>query len=125
MSNLLKQAAALIKTGNELMGSIWQNCETEVAATQTVCACATNLREHGEAISWLSTNALRGRQVCGTDNASGIARLVDGGYVVREVYTGNLTPPAKTAQKGGKPEVLRCTDKLLHYVIGAVGAKRR
>ncbi len=82
MSELLLKAAKLIKTGNELMGSKWQNCEAEVIATQTVCACANNFTDHGEAISWQGKGTLAGRAVCGTDNAHGLGLLIKDGMLV-------------------------------------------
>lgn len=122
MNDLLEKAASVFKSGNELMGSQWQNCEAEVIATQTIKACALNLKNHGEALSWLGNSARTGRQNCGTRNGQGLARLVREGFIVEETYEGSLKPsnPEEIHQVDGKYTVLRCTEKLLKYVIGFV-----
>lgn len=117
ISKLAKVAAAL-KDPYALMGSKWRNCEAEVIAWQTIKACAANEAEHGEAISWLGRGCLSGRQLDGTNNARGLAKLVEDGALVREVYEGTLPAPESTAQEDGRPLVLRVTPELLNYVIG-------
>lgn len=114
-TTLLKKVAAKIKTGYELMGSKWQNSEAEVIAMQTINACKNNLKDHGDAFSWLGGNATRGRAQCGTDNARGLGKLIADGSLVQEDYTGPLTPPDGTATHNGKPQILRVTDALLAY----------
>ena len=123
MSELLRNAADLIKTDGALMGSRWRNCEAEVIAAQTIAACARNFKDHGEAISWLGKGALLGRQQCGTNNAHGLNLLLQDGMIVMEVFTGTLQPskPDDIAMKDGKYLVLRCTEKLLLYVISYLG----
>lgn len=125
MNELLQNAASLIKTGNELMGSKWQNCEAEVIAMQTICACARNLKDHGEAISWQGNGTLVGRQQCGTNNANGLNLLLRDGMIISEEFIGTLEPsePDKIATKDGKYLVLRCTEKLLNYFIEFVGSR--
>lgn len=120
MSDLLLKAAGLIKTGNELMGSRWQNCEAEVIATQTICACAKNFKDYGEAISWQGKGTLAGRAMSGTNNAHVLGLLLKDGMIVSEKFTGDLKPskPDTIAMEDGKYLVLRCTEKLLHYAIG-------
>lgn len=120
MNELLLQVAGKITTGRELMGSRWQNCEAEVIALQTISACALNLKDHGEALSWLDKNCTNGRQMDGTNNSSGLQLLLDDRCLVMEAYTGPLKPPAGIAQKAGRPLVLRCTDRLLHYAASEI-----
>lgn len=114
-TELLVKVAAKIKTGYELMGSKWQNCECEVLAMQTIAACAFNFKTHGDAFSWLNSNATRGRAMCGGNNAQGLDRLIREGQFVRESYEGELSPPKGIARADGKPEILRATDALLEY----------
>ena len=123
MNELLQKVADLIKTSGALMGSRWRNCEAEVIAAQTIAACARNLKDHGEAISWLGKSALSGRQQCGTNNARGLDLLRNDGMIVLEVYTGTFQPskPGDIAMKDGGYLVLRCTEKLLLYVIDFLG----
>lgn len=124
-NELLKKAAKLFKTGRELMGSKWENCEAEVIAMQTICACANNLKIHGEAISWQGEGTLTGRARCGTDNAHGLGLLLKDDMIISEEFTGTLKPSKRAgiAMENGNYLVLRCTEKLLHYVIGFVGGK--
>jgi len=114
---MLQKVAKKIRTGRELMGSVWQNAECEAIATQTISACAKNEAEHNDAFSWLHSNATAGRASCGTNNAKGLARLIDEGYLTKETYEGTLTPPNpdEIAMKGKKFLILRVTDKLLQY----------
>lgn len=121
--SVLQRIAAKVKTGYEFMGSKWGNCEAEVIALQTLTACAVNEREHGEALSWLGQGCLRGRDMAGTDNAGGLARVLKDGSLVKERYTGNLTPPLGTATEGGKPLVLRCSDSFLLYAASLLKVK--
>ena len=111
----LYSVAGRIKTGRELMGSKWQNCEAETIAVQTISACALNGRNHGEELSWCGQSVFFGRQLCGTNNSRGLHILLDDGSLVLEEYTGALTPPDGTATQNGRPLVLRVTESLLAY----------
>lgn len=123
MQKLLLATAEKIKTGWELCGSKWRNTEAEVIALQTITACALNLKNHGEAFSWLGWSCTRGRGPCGTDNARGLGLLEADGSVVVESYTGPLQAPNTTAIRDGKPQVLRVTDKLIMYAASKINAK--
>lgn len=114
-TELLGKVAAKITTGYELMGSKWQNCECETIAMQTISACATNFKNHGDAFSWLGRGALRGRAPCGINNAQGLGRLLQDGSLTQESYEGPLSPPDTTAAENGLPQILRVTDALLEY----------
>jgi hypothetical protein len=104
------------------MGSKWQNCEAEVIAVQTISACALNLKNHDEAISWQGRGTLSGRQMCGTNNLHGLNLLLNDGMIVSEKYTGPLKPgePETIATEGEQYLVLRCTEKLLQYALGHI-----
>lgn len=117
---LLLKLAAKIKTGWELCGSKWKNCEAETIALQTISACAMNLRNHNEALSWQGTGTLlRGND--GTNNPKGVASLVDDGSLILEEYTGELTSPDQTVRaESGKPMVFRVTRVLLHYAASMI-----
>ena len=123
MKHLEKISTWLKENHRQLMGSKWNNCEAEVIASQTVHACANNFKEHGEALSWLGRGCLRERAVCGTDNKSGLQRLLDDGSLVLEAYTGSLQPAEDTATFGGKPQVLRVTPNLLEYIAAHYNLK--
>lgn len=112
----LKKVAAAIKTGHEMMGSKWQNCEAEVIALQTVSACALNLKNKDDAFSWLAGSCTTGRQQCGTNNARGLQMLLDDGSLIQESYTGKHKAPSETATHDGKPQILRVSQHLLKYV---------
>jgi hypothetical protein len=114
-TQLLRKIAAKIKTGSELMGSRWQNCEAEVIALQTISACALNLKQHGDAFSWLAESCTRGRNQAGTNNSRGLQLLTDDQCLLVEPYAGPAKAPKGTATRDGKPLVLRCTPRLLHY----------
>lgn len=125
-NQLLAEVAPLIKTGWEFCDSKWQNAECEAIAIQTISACHHNLKEHGDAFSWLGTNATRGRAACGTDNKAGLSRLINDGSLIQEPYTGPLAPPSDTAtDEKGNPLVLRCTESLLHYAASILKSKKR
>lgn len=117
---LLAAVAAKIKTGYELMGSKWSNAEAELIAVQTISACQMNQKDHGDAFSWLAGSATTGRRQCGTNNARGLAMLIEDGSLVQEDYAGTLTSPPGTAIHNGKPQVLRVTNRLLHYAASMV-----
>ncbi|MEO6077184.1 MAG: hypothetical protein ABIP54_00155 [Candidatus Andersenbacteria bacterium] len=112
---LLYKVAERIKNGREMMGSKWQNTEAEVIAMQTIVACCSNHKKHGDALSWLGRSATVGRQVCGTDNSRGLQMLVTDGSIVIEQYKGSLRPSDNTSDDGGVPLVLRVTNSLLEY----------
>lgn len=116
MNDLLKVVAENVTSNWDLCNSKWQNCECEVIVAQTIRASATNLENHGEAFSWLNENAKRGRQVCGTDNASALQRLVNDGSITIGDYEGSAEAPEGTVRKKGKPQVVRVTESLLRYV---------
>ena len=101
-----------------LCGSKWQKAESEVIVDQTIRASANNLRDHGEAFSWATYNAISGSSGCGlVDNGEGLARVGTG--LVLESYTGPLRPkdPQVIAtDKDGKFKVFRVTPGLLAYV---------
>ena len=111
----LETVASNIKTGWELCGSKWGNCESETIALQTISACALNLKNKGDAFSWLAGSCTIGRQRCGTDNAHGLQMLIDDGSVIQESYTGPHEAPEGTAMRDGLPQVLRVTNSLLLY----------
>ncbi len=106
---------------SRLMDTKWQNSECEVIASQTIRACNSNYQNHGDAFSWVGCNVVRGRARCGTDNASGLARLIADGSLVQEDYTGPLTPIEDVHYENDKPQVLRVTDSLLEYVDNFIG----
>jgi hypothetical protein len=116
MNELLKVVAEKVTSNWSLCNSKWQNCECEVIVAQTIQASAANLENHGDAFSWLNENANRGRQVCGTDNASALQRLIKDGSLVVGDYTGTAVAPDETVHKKGKPQVVRVTESLLRYV---------
>ena len=111
----LETIASRIKTGWELCGSKWDNCESETIALQVISACNNNLKSKGDAFSWLAGSCTTGRQQCGTNNARGLQMLIDDGSIVREDYTGPHEAPAGTATHNDKPQVLRVTNSLLLY----------
>lgn len=115
ITELLKLAAAAVQNG--MWDTKWQNAEAETIASQTILACWNNLENHGEALSWLGSNAIRGRAMCGTNNARGIVMLIDDGSLIREAYSGPLTAPYGTVTEDGKPVCLRCSERLLHYAV--------
>ena len=101
-----------------LCGSKWQNAEAEVIADQTIRASANNFRDHGEAFSWATHNAISGSSGCGLiDNGAGLAKI--GGDILLESYTGSLQPkdPEGIAKdENGNFKVFRVTPNLLAYV---------
>lgn len=113
----LETIASQIKTGWELCGSKWKNCEAETIVLRTISACANNLKSKGDAFSWLAGSCTTGRQQCGTNNARGLQMLINDGSIVQEDYTGPHEPPAGTATHDSKPQVLRVTNSLLLYVV--------
>ena len=103
-----------VKSGSELMGSRWKNCEAETIALQTICACGLNLEKDGEAISWQGAGTLR------FNNSDGVKRLLNDGMIVLESYDNPLglkIPKGTVCAEDGKPMVFKCTEKLLDYVI--------
>ncbi len=125
-NTLLQNLAKRLKDYGQFMGSKWQNCEAEVIAMQTIGACAKNLTDHGEAMSWLSRSATSGRQMCGTNNSHGLGLLLADGSLIEESYDGPLTPPDNTAiDDKGNPRVLRVTDELLHYGMSLIKPKSK
>lgn len=124
MKALLLRVGDSIKTGWELCDSKWQKSESEWLACQTLSACAKNLRDHGEAISWLMPGAERGRMICGADNAAGLEKLFKDGSMIKESYTGTLEAPEGVSRDdSGKPYVLRCTDSIIYYAASKIFAK--
>ena len=79
---LLAIAEHLRKNQYALMDSMWQNAETEVIATQTICACDLNFRKKGDAFSWAGKNLMHNNTCRGAENYSGLRRLLDGGYMI-------------------------------------------
>jgi hypothetical protein len=108
--------ASMVKSGNHLIGSKWNNCECETIMAQTIMASANNIKDHGESFSWCGVGAVSGRQVCGTDNRRGLGRLQADGSLVLEKYNGKLSPPDDVAKEDGIPLVLRLTSEGLNYV---------
>ncbi len=116
-ADLLCRVADSIETGNELMGSRWQNSEAEVIACQTISACCVNCRRHGEALSWYGDGLLDVSGAGNVNNPGGLRRLIDDECIVIESYEGSLEAPGDVVcDKGGKPLVLRVTQQLLEYV---------
>ena len=89
-TDLLLKVADKIKTGWELCGSKWQNCEAETIVCQAICSCALNFREHGDAFSWQGkgTQCVSGGGLA--DNPKGMQSLLDDKCIVLEPYTGQL-----------------------------------
>lgn len=123
MKNLLNAVADKLNDFGALMGSKWQNCEAEVIASQTICACRNNLADHGDAFSWLMASATRGRAMCGTNNSAGLQRLIDDGSLIVEDYAGDLSAPSGVAVVEGKSQVLRVSDSLLLYAASHMKLK--
>lgn len=117
---LLLQVAKKIHHNRVFMGSKWKKMEAEHIAAQTISACADNLKKNNDAFSWLMNSATTGRQNCGTNNAHGLHIVLDDGSFIMEDYSGPLKPPQDVFTKNGKPQVLRCTDKVLQYAISTL-----
>lgn len=96
--------------------SIWQNGEAEEIARQTLNACRINLEQHNQPFSWLSRRALVSVPMQSVDNAHGLSLVIASEHLVIEDAPTGLTPPDNTHEKGGKPQVLRLTSKMLEYV---------
>lgn len=124
-TELLLKAAAQIKTGYELMGSKWGNCESEVIMCQTLAACAKNLQDHGEALSWAMPNCWAPKDMHHNNNARGLQRLMADGDLVVEDYTGKLTPAKGVKVHKGFPQVFKITEQGLHYCLGLTGTKNK
>lgn len=113
---LLAIAEHLRKNQYALMDSIWQNAETEVVATQTICACDLNFRNKGNAFSWVGERLMLNNRT-GPQNYSGLRRLLDGGYMTMESYHSECSCPKNTYMADGVPQILRVTNELLQYVF--------
>jgi hypothetical protein len=112
---LLKCADAInASKGWGLCGSKWQNTEAETIACQMISSCGFNLRNSGEAITFMARSLHNGRTMSGI-NALGL--LQDEFDVVE--YTGKITPkdPSKIATSNGKYLILIPKDSLLNYVM--------
>lgn len=125
MLDLLVQIADKM-TGYELMGSKWQNCEAETIASQTICACALNYKNHGEAFSWcgVGTRGIGGNGL--VNNPRGMGKVVNDGSIIVDWYDGPLKPkdPDTIIQKDGKFCILRCSESLIWYAAGMVLSKK-
>ncbi len=113
---LLYQVADAIKTGWELCGSCWENCEAETIACQAIGSCRLNHKTHGDAFSWQGggTCVSSGNGV--VDNRKGMHSLEEDRCIVVEPYVGHLRAPKGTVRNdNGQPMVIRVTRRLLHY----------
>ena len=107
----LHRVADAIKTGYELMGSRWQNCEAETIACQVIANCHSNYCKYGNAITWQHKNVLRS-----SGNENGLRILLDDKCIILEPYEGILTAPDDTVcDEDGRPMVIRATPRLLEY----------
>ncbi len=59
-------------------------CEAETMVAQTIHAATRNQRDHGEPYSVKGKGLARGRQRCGTDNATAYHMLLNEGYFVED-----------------------------------------
>ncbi len=87
-TEIMRLAAALKTNPRLLMGSVWGQCETEVIAQQTICACAINLEKHGQAFSF--NNIGPSEPMRGVDNHRAMEILNDG-YLEHAEFDGRKT----------------------------------
>jgi len=80
--------AEKVKTNWDLM-DFMGSCEKETLTAQTIQACKTNLRDHGEAFSF---HAVGGDDVrMGVRNGSQYCEMVRNGYFVEGEFQGRVT----------------------------------
>ena len=77
--------AEKVKTNWNLM-DFMGSCEKETLTAQTIQACKTNLREHGEAFSFCGR--LRDDQQTGVRNGSCYHEMVEDGYFAEGEFDG-------------------------------------
>lgn len=119
---LLYAIADRIKTGRELMGSKWGNCEAEHIALQILAGSRAVHRKHGEAFSWQGLGTQKSGS--GISNPEGVGRLLRDGSIVLEEYDGDLKPENDVViSENGKPMVFRPTPSLLYYAASQMGVE--
>lgn len=64
------------------LGDFLRKCEREELVAQTISGAVFNLEKTGEAYSIRGDGVLKGRQVCGTDNAEAYEFLLDHEYFI-------------------------------------------
>lgn len=109
-----------IKSAYDLMGSRWRNSETETIAMQTICACAKNFADHGDAFSWQGNNTLRRGENGLVDNPRGVQILLDDKAIVLEPYDNpkDIPVPSDVVRHAdGRPMIFRCTERMLDHAM--------